>query len=209
MKTNEINYKNYKIEIHSDEICESADIWENDDCFLIYDHRDFFVERNGFNPNDIFETMQNGKKLYNGYWFFPVYAYIHSGVSLQLKRWFSCVPQGHNEFDVSFKGFALVKRQKGWSYSSKQAYKIAESVLNEWNDYLSGNVYGFMTKDKDDNDIDSCWGFYGDPEKSGLMEEAKNSIDCDIKYKLQNRIKQIKTWIKHHVPLKKRYELSI
>ena len=204
-----IDYKGYIIKIDNEnDFADNPGDWGNDDYFLVYDHRSFYVKRDYFNPDDIFETMQQGKKLFDGYWFFPVYAYIHSGVSLQLKRWFNCVPQGHNEFDVSFKGFALIKRQKG-SWNENIAYSQAEGLLETWNDYLHGNVYGFICKDANDENIDSCWGYYGDPETSGLMDEAKGAIDYEVKKRLQDKISKVKTWIKNHVPIDKRNELIL
>jgi hypothetical protein len=200
---NLINYKGYRIRIEQDdEQFNSPDEWGNDDSFLVYDHRDFFVERKVFNPDDIYEIMLSGKKLFDGYFFFPVYAYIHSGVSLQLRRWFN-VPQGHNEFDVSFKGFALVKKEKG-TYTSDKAYIVAEGLLHTWNDYLSGNVYGFITEDKNGEQIDSCWGFYGNPERSGLIDDAKNAIDCEIERVRKSKQSKVKTLLKNNVPLEKR-----
>ena len=207
---NVINYKGFKIIIDNDNdgFADSPDEWSDNSLFLVYDHRDFFVERKGFNPDNIFEAMQIGKKLYDGYFYFPVYAYIHSGVSLQLKRWFNGLAQGHNEFDVSFKGFALVKKEKG-SYTMDKAYNIAESLLQTWNDYLHGNVWNFRTEDKDENMIDSCCGFYGDPEKSGLMEEAKSSIDFEIEKRNKAKQDKVKTLLKNHVPIEKREELIL
>lgn len=196
-----IKYKGFDINIVPDEFCDSPDNWSNDDYFLVYDHRDFYVKKDGFNPDDIFETMQTGKKTYAGYFYFPVYAYIHSGICLQLKRWFSGLSQGHNSFDVSFKGFALIKKTKG-SYTMEKAYKIAQSVIDEWNDYLSGNVYGFEICR--DECIHSIYGFYGDYEKSGIIDEAKSIIDYELNKNLQNQIKQLKIWIKNHVPFETR-----
>lgn len=44
--TNEIDYKGFKIIIKPDDfINDSPNDWGNDDCFLVYDHRDFCVER--------------------------------------------------------------------------------------------------------------------------------------------------------------------
>jgi hypothetical protein len=205
-----INYKGYFIKIDNDNdgFADNPGDWGNTDSFLVYDHRDFFVEQKGFDPEDIFEVMQTGKKLFDGYFYFPVYAYIHSGVSLQLKRWFNGVPQGHNQFDVSFKGFALVKKEKG-SYTMEKAYKIAEGIVETWNDYLSGNVWNFRTEDKNGNFIDSCCGFYGDPEKSGLMDEAKSSIDFEIKKRNKDKQNKVKTLLKNHVPVDKRKELIL
>ena len=123
-----------------------------------------------------------------------------------MGRWFSGVPQGHNEFDVSFKGFALVQKDEHCTTSQK-AFEIAGSLLKDWNNYLSGNVWEFCVKDKDDNNIASCCGFYGDPNESGCIDEAKSEVDYRIKDMLNKRVNNVKVWIKNHVPLSVRNEL--
>lgn len=110
-KVETIDYRGHKIEIYRDDNCDSPDRWGNDDVFLVYDHRQFYVERKGFDPAKIFETFQS-KNIYNDYHIFAVFAYIHSGVALSLTR--NSYPF-NDRWDTSFKGFALVKKQKGWS----------------------------------------------------------------------------------------------
>jgi hypothetical protein len=34
-------------------------------------------------------------------------------------------------------------------------------MVETWNQYLSGDVYGFIIEDGEGTDVDSCWGFYG------------------------------------------------
>ena len=139
--------------------------------------------------------MNDGKKLYDGFWFFPVYAYIHSGVALSLSRNgypFTC------GWNTSFKGFILVERVKGWSWKENQAYEIAESHIETWNIYLSGQIYGYYSE------AGSCGGFYGDEGYKEMMAEAKGEIDGEIKYKREQHLKQVKTYIKNHVPLQVR-----
>ena len=46
-----------------------------------------------------------------------------------------------------------------------------------WDDCIHGNVYVFVINDKDCDLVDSCAGFVGDPDTSGLMETARNIID--------------------------------
>lgn len=205
---NSIEYKGHTIEIIQDEHAESPDTWGNDDCFLVYDHRQFCVERKGYDPEEIFETINRTKKLFfDGYYVFPVYAYIHSGVSLSLGK--TSYPFT-DPWDTSFSGFALVKQQKGWTYTRAKATKVAQSIVEEWNDYLSGNVYGYQITDPDGEETDSCWGFYGDPdENSSLMEQAKNAIDCEIKYAITKHLTQLKTWIKAKVGIIHRQPLKI
>jgi len=61
-----------------------------------------------------------------------------------------------------------------------------------------GDVYSFNIPAIED----ACSGFYGtDHEKSGLMEEAKSSIDSHIKYVTKNKFKKIKELIKAKVSL--------
>lgn len=54
-----------------------------------------------------------------------------------------------------------------------------------------GDVFGYIVEraphdpeQRDDSDaweeIDSCWGFYGDPEESGLSEQALGAIEYDM-----------------------------
>lgn len=162
----------YKVEVVQDEDAQSPDDWGNDDVFIVFDHRQFCVERRGFDPTDIFnERFNKGFKTYDGHWIFPLYAYIHSGVALSVG--------GHNfpdaRWDVSFKGFVLVKREKGWSYTEKKAFEIAKSMVEEWNMYLSGEVYGYKITDTEtEEEVDSCWGFYG--EEENCMTEAEGIV---------------------------------
>jgi hypothetical protein len=86
------------------------------------------------------------------------------------------------------KGFTLIKRRKGWTYTEEKAYKVAQSLIEEWNQYLSGDVYGFSSDDLDD----SCWGFYG---LAHIREEVNMVIDAEIKRRKDKRIAQVKTFI--------------
>jgi hypothetical protein len=222
----EIFYKDYKIKVIQDEPNESPSIWEDTaDMFLVYRHRDFTVERKGFDPRDIYEYLEDCHEQvenhdYDDYWIFPVEAYIHSGVSLSL---FNGIKQCY--WDSSVTGYILGRKDsidilmQYYSYpeledkSEEEVYKFfANNLIKTWNQYLSGEIYGFIiekpttyyTISKPDlekisntphgyinlqefynraeeevvwNEIDSCWGYYGDPEESGLIDEAKSVID--------------------------------
>lgn len=187
-------YKGIEIKIQYDEDYESPNDWGNDNVFLVYDHRQFNVRVNGFAPEYIVKAMQNKEKTFDGYYYFPVFAYIHSGISLSLcKNYypFTC------NFDTSFAGFALVKRGKGM-YTRDKAYKAAESLISTWNKYLSGEVFGYTSE------YGSCWGYYGTDSIPYMIEEAKGEIDQAEKEQIRQHGRKVKTWIKNHVPLTKR-----
>lgn len=223
-----IIYEGYRIKIRQDDSAESPDEWINEDVFLVYDHRDFYVKRDNFNPSDIIKWLNIKRILdcpvsgdedqeelkeeleeyfdYSAYYIYPVYAYIHSGVSLSLGKSsypFTC------PWDTSMRGFVLVDKTD--ETTEEKAYELAEGLINTWNQYLSGEVYGFIVEkpkpiysiekwvfdrcvreglsisdlekefmiEDDWEEIDSCWGYYGYEE---CLENAKESVDYTIKY---------------------------
>jgi hypothetical protein len=180
----------YKIEVVQDEYAESPDAWGNEDAFVVYDHRQFDVRREGFDPREIFDhTNEKGVMMYKNYFVFVLYAYIHSGVVLSVGS--------HNfpdaRWDVSTTGFVLVKKDK-YNKTEEEAFKVAESVTEEWNQYLSGDVYGYRVTSADDDFDDvihSCWGFYGDPEycMTEGVAEAEGCIENDKHGQLELEIK--------------------
>ena len=169
-----MEYKGYEITTYYDENGESPNYWGDSEIFLVYDHRQFYVERKGFAPDDIFECFKNGAKLYYGFFILPVYAYIHSGIVLSVAKngW-----PFNDRWDVSFKGFVLVKRIKGVAWTRTKALQLAQNLITIWNVYLSGEVYGYST------DVSSCYGFYGEDGYKEMIEEAKGEIDADIEEK--------------------------
>ena len=186
-----VTYKGVEINVYYDEDPQSPNDWENDDNFLVYDHRDFCVERKGFDPSDINELICESKKLfYDGYYVFPVYAYIHSGVSLSLSG-------GTCQWDTSMMGFVLCRKEKG-TWTREKARKRASGLIDTWNEYLSGEIYGY------DSEAGSCWGFYGDEGKAEMIKEAKNEVDCWIREKAKKFLAKKKVELQHRIPLEKR-----
>ena len=176
-------YKDYKIKIFHDTSEDNPDDWGNDDVFLVFDHRQFHVERKGFKPQDIYdylalkdeisklERLKSLKDLdfnendledlqdelagyfdYDSeYHIFSLFAYIHSGISLSLGNTsypFNC------RWDTSNTGFVLVKKELTVYDEKTQVKDIvidelkveenAQGLVDTWNDYLSGNVYGYV-----------------------------------------------------------------
>jgi hypothetical protein len=184
-----LNKENYFLDIKQDDNAESPDSWGNTDMFLVYDHKQCTIERDGFAPRNIYEYLEQCKNSdtidlrnddFDKYWIFTVYAYIHSGVSLSLSR-------GTDRFDTSSTGFILIEKEiGGWSIGSKpyivtepEATKYAEGLIETWNQYLSGEVYSFtvveLNKCKCCGTIEeiehgSCGGFYGSISKELLND---------------------------------------
>lgn len=50
--------------------------------------------------------------------------------------------------------------------------------MDEWNQYLSGDVYGYVIEHNGEH-VDSCWGFYG---LDNCKQEAVDSAEYAAKY---------------------------
>ena len=179
---------------------ENYEFEQHNQVMLLFKHRDFNVEVNTLNAADVFEsvnddytfthTYKNESVTYHVY---IVSAYIHSGVVLYLDN---PMDHGANHWDVSRAGCVLVNIEYG---DRDKGYKIAKSYINEWNNYLSGNVYlailykvrrfvktyedGKTEKGSSLSIIDSCGGFIGDdiPESDifdvlGIEQDQFNKV---------------------------------
>lgn len=147
------------IKIFRDENAEGPDAWGDSGLYLTADHRQFYVKGEAA-PEET-------------HWRFGLEAYIHSGVQLALSS------EGNfpdRRWDVSQLGLVFVSK-KEWP-TIKAARKAALGLIENWNDYLSGNVYGFQVLDAQDEVLDSCWGFSGDYDaEDGALAEARGIVD--------------------------------
>ena len=170
---NEKYYKNYSYLIKQDSFAENPDI-DLDDLFLVYDHRDFCVERKEFYPPEINDYL-NGDTDYDfsNFWIFPVYAYIHSEVSLSLSH-------NGDRWDTSMRGYVLVNKNIKEDFNEELAKNYADDLIKEWNMYLSGDVYDLRIYKFDICDhcgheeetlIEFITGIYGYDEVEQLAKE--------------------------------------
>lgn len=179
-----MDYKGCTISIAQDENPQSPNEWGNEELFLVGYHRDFTVKRDKIitksDAVDIVNCEGDNSHITDKYYCFGLEAYIHSGVVLALSQEGSFPDR---QWDVSQLGLVLVSKLE---FNTKEkARKAALSLIEEWNDYLSGNVWGFMVRDKNSKLLDSCWGFYGDEGKEEALKEAKEHVDYYINEELK------------------------
>jgi hypothetical protein len=188
-----IKYKDgININVYRDDTSPSPDRWHSDEVFIVAYHRDFTVKRDDIITKECAIAIARGeedegcKEILKKYYLFGLEAYIHGGVVLSFSYEGNFPDRG---WDVSQIGFVLVKR--GICKNKKEAREIARSLIDEWNDYLSGNVYGYMIEVEDvdgsgnKEEVGGCWGFYGDYNKSGLLEEAKEEAEREYKKRIK------------------------
>lgn len=173
-------YKGMTITIHQDDDAMSPDEWADDNAFLVHYHRDFYLSRDSVITEDDARAWYQGEEIeqVTEYWIFPVAAYIHGGVALALGN-----GRGFPDYcwDVCHCGLVLLAREE-WA-DEAAARKYAEAKIQEWNYYLSGQVYGYVVEDQDGEHIDSCWGFIGeyDDDEYSALTEARSAVDYHTK----------------------------
>lgn len=90
----------------------------------------------------------------------PVYAYVHSGATISTSP-FSC------PWDSGQCGFVYCKASDaedewaGDSHFRANALRVLSGEVKTFDQYLTGDVYGYVIEDKDGDVVDSCWGYYG------------------------------------------------
>ena len=185
-------YKNVVIKIYRDDDSQSPEEWQDENLFLVAYHRDFTVDKkisqglaqcitnNGKYEDD--SINDEARQYIKDYYIFGLEAYIHSGVHLSLLHESNYLDRA---WDVSQLGLVFVSK-KEWK-SRKAAKEGASALLETWNDYLSGNIYGYVIEDKEGENLDSCWGFYGDYEENAL-KEARDIAEYSNK-ELEKKIK--------------------
>mgnify|MGYP001601435365 CR=1 FL=1 len=204
-----IELGDYTVEVFQDDNPDNPRNWDNIGTMVCFHGRYTLGDKHSFgSPDDFLEWWKkNGK----GGVLLSLYLYDHSGITMSASS-------SGNPFSCPWDS-----GQVGWIYATKETIlkeygeegknritvsmkkKATHYLLNEvkvYDQYLTGEVYGYRVKDKNGEDIEGgCWGFYGyDHEKSGLLEAAKEDIAGDKRQKAD----KLKTWIKNRVPLERR-----
>lgn len=107
-----------------------------------------------------------------GYVALPVYAYIHSGVTVSTTP-FGC------RWDSGLSGFTYTKRTdyiEGFGAKKNVKNSVIEDHLKgnlkTFDTWLRGEVYSFLIEDAETGEVlDSCGGYYGN-------DYAENMADC-------------------------------
>ena len=171
IETIEINDKVIKI-YYDDEPMNPRTEWDNLGTMVCW-HRGYALGDKGVNHLGWMEGQ--GRKPY--LWL-PLYLYDHSGITMRT------TPFG-DPWDSGQVGIIYIERETivseyGWRrISSKRLEQIKTYLRSEvetYDQYLTGEVYGYQVVDADGEVKDSCWGFFGEEGKKQAIEEAKFNL---------------------------------
>lgn len=116
-------------------------------------------------PRDFIEWAEE-----NGMVYLPVYAYIHSGITISTKG-FGC-PWDSGQVGFIYgdpKSIDWLEEDASEEQRVEKLKNVLEGEIKIFDDYLTGQVFGFEIEDENGDIAESCWGFYGD-DKYALDE---------------------------------------
>lgn len=160
--------RGHTIEIHYDDHPESPREWGHDSTFWTFHSRYRSPDPDPDPDYDLSDCV-----------WLPVFMYDHGGVVYNTTGF-------HCPWDSGCVGFIFMEKSRireiyGW----KRITKAREEQVKTWlrnevetySQWANGQVYGFITKDPDGEEIDSCWGFYDDsPDFEYIRGEAEACI---------------------------------
>lgn len=119
-----------------------------------------------------------------GYVILPLYLMDHSGITMSTGA-FSC------PWDSGQVGWIICDNEtieREFNDDRDLAEKCLESEVSVYDDYLTGNVFGFIVEE-DGERVDSCFGFFGSDVRTNGMAEHLGSDelidlaeDAEIEY---------------------------
>jgi hypothetical protein len=123
------------------------------------------------------EDFQESDEYKNAAVILPLYLYDHSGITISARP-FSC-PWDSGQVGYIFVDTPTIRKE--WGKGKKAIEKARKYLLAEvetYDQYLTGDVWGYIVEDDNGNHLDSCWGFYGEEY---CKQEAKSALQYCIK----------------------------
>lgn len=202
------HYRGHKIEIIQDD-CPLHPREDMDNLGrLVCFHRRYNLgdEHEFDSPQELVEYINENEEVAS---FFPVYLMDHSGLSLSITpfgcRWDSgqvgYIYATYEDIKTNFVVDELNNKHL------EMTDEILKSEVRLMDEYLRGNVWIYTIYDPDGYPIDTCGGFYGFVDESGLMEEVYHVIDKNVENEQKKRNEKLKALIRHRVPYHYRQDI--
>lgn len=183
----------YRLKVEYDDWAESPREWDNL-CTIFSQRGNWDIGDKGFSypkdeaPNKYEEYKERQER--GEIFMVPIYVYEHSGMTISLSSF-------GDPWDSGVGAFIFVEKKKVFAELDgvteenwrQKAYKAMEQEVDIYDQYIRGEVYGWYIekaeeikhKRKSDGKTwtsieweheDGCGGYYGDPEESGLFDDA-------------------------------------
>jgi hypothetical protein len=169
--------ENISLQIIPDEEAESPRQWDNLATMVCWHKRYTLGDEHNFGTPEEFEEFAYSTPMFR----LPVFMYDHSGITLSSTP-FSC-PWDSGQIGWVYITHECLLEECNIKQIDLKAEQLAESImegeLKTYNQYIEGDVWGFVLSEKCSEcgapkTIDSCWGFYGsDPRENGMLDHLE------------------------------------
>ena len=184
----QVAHKGCIIKIYRDDDSESPREWDN--LGTIYsNHRRWNPD--GKEIGDLMEMAGQSRydsqidfdRIAKDFYFLKVWMYDHSGQTIRVADANPWGNMGYMSWDSGLCGVIAVSKEKAkeeYSYKrackglEKRALKCLTGEIETLNQFMQGDVWGYVVEDEDGNEIDSCWGYYAIED---AIADAKGTID--------------------------------
>jgi hypothetical protein len=166
---------NKTLKIYQDENTDSPRTWDNLSKFICFHNRYDLGDKHNFKSdeyNSFAEMAKDIEAKEDTAIMLPLYMLDHSGITISLTDF-------NDRWDSGQIGFVIVTKEDiRKEYKVKRvtkkliedAKRIAENEVETYDQYLTGEIYGFKLFEND-VETDSCWGFYGlDVKTNGMLD---------------------------------------
>jgi hypothetical protein len=149
---------------------------------FLYEHRSWTLDQCAQHTTDVIREVFDKHFIY-----LPLFLYDHSGITMSCGP-FSC------PWDSGQVGFIYISRddaQREYNSGNKSFPQIRSTVdgdrefasleelaqyylrceVEVYDQFLTGDVYGFVLVDENGEEEDSCWGFYGSNWRTNGMAD--------------------------------------
>jgi hypothetical protein len=125
-------------------------------------------------PDELREHIKDTKAIA-----LPLFLYDHSGLTMSTGP-FSC-SWDSGQVGVIFIEQVRAIEEYGRKYMTKaireRVIKYMQGEVQEYDDYLTGNVVGYVVEDANGEHLDSCWGYSGEWGRKAAVEDARHHVD--------------------------------
>ena len=154
-----------EVKIYYDMDPESPREWDNVGTMLCA-HRNYNLGDEQLDTS-LYESWQEVEKMLKderkAVIVLPLFLYDHSGITMYTTG--DTRYRQHEAWDSGQVGFIYCTQEdidREWDGDSDKAKEYLIGEVKTYDQYLTGDVYGFtITNPKNNEEIDSCWGFYG------------------------------------------------
>lgn len=177
----------YEIEIVQDSSPESPRAWDNLGTMVCQHRRYNLGDKHDYYLDECESWLDVQKELGYPPVILNLYLYDHSGLTISWKPFGDRWDSGQIGFIFATQETLLKEYGTVDQLVIEKAINVLKGEVETYDMYLRGEIYGYRIHEVETcnlghehmNEVDSCWGFYGE---DACMEEADSIVNSLIKH---------------------------